>query len=78
MNTREKINVYATHGGAWEHLAKEMVKEGLSQYCADEYIKFFRKKLGPENAKEAIELYDQFIECSDKEYCDSFFKLKYL
>ena len=58
LDTREKINVYAMHGGAWEHLEKELIAIGFSSDFSKAYIALYRKNLGPTNAKSALEHFD--------------------
>jgi len=77
LKTREKIEVYAAHGGAWNHLQGELLKEGFSESFANAFISRFSQNLGRLNAVEAVEVYDEWINCNQKIECETFLRLKY-
>ena len=78
MNTREKIKVYSAYGGSWNHLKVELINEGFSVNFAVKFINFFRKNLGEDNSELAVEVYDKWSECDNKEECETFLSIKYI
>lgn len=62
MNTRDMIGTYSAHGGAWTHLKKSLIREGLSEAFAEYFISRCRYRLGEETAEKALRAYDYWIE----------------
>lgn len=60
MSLRDRIKVYATYGGAWEHLGQELIREGFSTELAALFIATFRYSLGHEAARYALDAYDEW------------------
>ncbi|RBP69754.1 hypothetical protein DET64_11110 [Marinobacter nauticus] len=68
MNTRDMIGTYAAHGGAWNHLKKNLIREGLNEAFADDFISRCRYRLGGETAEKALRVYDYWLtsQCEKK------------
>lgn len=67
MDTREMISTYATHGGAWNHLERVLVQEGLSQRFAADFISRCRYRLCKDTARYALMAYDHWVKTGSEE-----------
>lgn len=66
MHTRDMISTYAAHGGAWPHLKRALVQEGMSEAFAAEFVSNWRVRLGRYGATHALAVYDQWLSSRDE------------
>ena len=66
MHLRDKIKIYAKHGGPWKHLEDELLIIGFSNKLASDYVSRISKKLSYENSRKALDVYDIWMETKDE------------